>query len=263
MTNPYPGGQCTWGAAEMCPCLQNLSTYGNFGNGGDWYAHAQSIGLPTSVSPQTGWLASFSTGGWPNGDGDVGMIVSVNTDGTLTRYGTNWHMDLKWSTDRVKQSLMIGCFKPPCDCAVANGMPVSAALFSSSGNCHTFKWDLALGQSVCFDGIVGMLSVGGGLLLMATGLVILALGIKGKHEKDKEAKPVQQQSAQQPQQPAQASETDPKTAQQPQPLSAQQQQQLASRARQRAQARALDYKRPGRSTGKVPVRAPVPPVPVP
>lgn len=182
MSNPYPGGQCTWGAAEMFPCLQNLGQYGNFGNGGDWYNHAQSIGLPTSTQPQQGWLASFRTGGWPSGPGDVGLIMSVNNDGTVTRFGTNWHMDGGWTTDRVQQSLIIGCFNPPC---AGTGRPesagVSASNFLASANCHTFSWNFPLGISLCFDSLVSMAAVGGGALIILAGLIVLIVGATGKN----------------------------------------------------------------------------------
>lgn len=180
MSNPYPGGQCTWGAAEMFPCLQSLGQYGNFGNGGDWFDHAQSIGLPTSKTPQPGWLASFATEGWPSGPGDVGLIVSVNNDGTITRYGTNWHGDGKWSTDKVHASIVIGSFQAPCSgsnlpAAAANASTMASAS-QSSADCQTFKWQFPLGISLCFDSLIGMAAFGGGALLMAAGLLVIVMG---------------------------------------------------------------------------------------
>jgi surface antigen len=184
VSNPYPGGQCTWGAAEMFPCLQNLAQYGNFGNGGDWFNHAQSLGLETSTNPQQGWLASFRTGGWPSGTGDVGLIVSVNNDGTVTRYGTNWHMDGQWSTDRVSQSLVIGSFKPPCvgTGTVASGIAsASNVLMSTNQPCRTFAWNFPLGVTLCFDTLLAMAAVGGGSLVILAGLIVIIVGATGKN----------------------------------------------------------------------------------
>lgn len=186
MSNPYPGGQCTWGAAEMFPCLQNISQYGNFGNGGDWFAHAQQIGLPTSPSPVAGWLASFSTEGWPSGPGDVGLIQSVNNDGTVTRYGVNWHMDGKWSTDRIRQSLIIGAFQPPCSVSASSGIQTLSS--TSSSGCR-WQWTGQLfgpfNISVCFDGLVGLIAFAGGITIITIGLamMVVALGYHGKNGK--------------------------------------------------------------------------------
>lgn len=231
--NPYPHGQCTWGAAEMCSCLQNLSQYGNFGNGGDWYAHAQSIGLTTDTAPHVGWLASFNVSGWPDGPGDVGLIVAIDPIGkTVTRYGTNWHLDGSWSTDVIQDHLVIGSFQPPCNCLGAN-----ATLFSSKGgpqsaNCMTFDWHWSLaGQSIdlCFDGIVGMVATGGGILLMTAGAIVMILGMQNRKPKLIQAQPQQQESL--------------PTAEQTQDLTPQERDAIIMRARQRAQARSLQYKR--------------------
>lgn len=242
--NPYPGGQCTWGAAQMFPCLQNTGLYGNFGNGGDWFNHAQSIGLQTSATPVPGWLASFKTEGWPDGTGDVGLILSVNSDGTITRYGVNWHLDGQWSTDKVQQSLVIGSFKPPC---TASSLPAAAAQLmstssSAGGNCQTFQWQLPLGVSLCFDSVIGMLSIGGGMLLMAAGIIVMIFGATGN------APNIQiQQPASAPQQ--------PQTDQQPQQGTAPpfNPDAVTARARARAEARrrAVPVQSSRRTTGTI------------
>ena len=162
----------------MFPCLQNLSVYGNFGNGGDWYHHASEIGLSTSVQPVAGWLASFSTNGWPSGTGDVGLIQSVNNDGTVTRYGVNWHMDGKWSTDRVSASIVIGSFQPPCNSSGVQTLSTSGG--SQSGGCHTFSMSFPLGLgSICFDGVIGIAAVGGGMLMMIAGAIVMIAAVGG------------------------------------------------------------------------------------
>lgn len=246
MSNPYPHGQCTWGAAEMCPCLQNRGKYGNFGNGGDWFAHAKSIGLPISSTPVQGWLASFATTGWPDGPGDVGMIVSVNNDGTVTRYGTNWHLDQQWSTDPVKASLVIGCFKPPCDCS----NPGTGTLFSTGTsnstdqtNCRTFKWQWSLlGQNMtlCFDNLIGMFAVGGGLLLVAAGVFIMIASTGAIKDTGLVNTPVTQEEAKKEDQ---TEQTQPEQTEQTGELSSAAQKAIAVRARQRAKARTATARR--------------------
>lgn len=171
MANPYPEGQCTFGAAEMCPCLGNTSQYGNFGDGGNWYSHAQQIGLPTSPGPVAGWLASFDV--YPP-YGDVGLVLSVNNDGTLTRYGMNWHLDGAMTIDKVPTNLVIGSFEPPCACTGPDGRMVTQLLATSSGQCHTFTWSL-FGGTICFDGALAVVAMVGGLALLVTGLVLVAV----------------------------------------------------------------------------------------
>lgn len=230
--NPYPQGQCTWGAAQMCPCLGNVSQYGNFGNGGDWFSHAQSIGLPTSQAPQVGWLASFSVDGWPDGPGDVGLIVSVNPDNTVTRYGTNWHLDGSWSYDKVSTNSIIGTFKAPCACTGGNVTYSQTGQAQGAGNCATFSWQLNVGPlntQWCFDGVIGMLAVAGGLLIIAVGLVVMILAASQRRS----TAPKQPQQGQTGPAPAQPSQP----VQQTTPMTPEIRDQIIIRARQRAAAR--------------------------
>jgi surface antigen len=235
--NPYPSGQCTWGAAELCSCLQNTSQYGNFGNGGDWFDHAKSIGLEVSAVAQAGWLASFRVMGWPDGPGDVGLILSVNPDNTVTRYGTNWHQDGQWSTDKVKSDLVIGSFKPPCSCIV-HGTPLSASS-SDSGVCHTFKWKLGsiaganIGE-ICFDGLVGLVTIAGGLILMASGIALLIIAASNTSQRRQMTDSISSDTSNEQTEPEQ---------QQP-VMTPQRRDEIIIRARQRASARQLAYRKP-------------------
>lgn len=261
--NPYPGGQCTWGAAEMCQCLQNIAQYGNFGNGGDWFAHAQSIGLETSNTPNVGWLVSLSTLGWPDGPGDVGLVIGVKPNGDIIRYGVNWHQDGKWSTDTVSAHMVIGSFKPPCACIG----PAGAQLFSANSSspqgtapCMTFRWQWSLlGQNIdlCFDPIVGMVSVVGGIAIMAVGAFVLMIATGNRIKVDKQEKqdtqPAQTQETQQTQQTQQLL---------PSGLTQQQQQQIVQQARERARQRKLMQPRTAPVQGSRAATA-VPRVPVP
>lgn len=225
--NPYPTGQCTWGAAEMCSCLQNTSKYGDFGNGGDWYSHAVSLGFQTDTQPHIGWLCSFAVEGWPDGPGDVGLCVNVNSD-TITRYGVNWHLDGSWSLDNVSRSSIIGCFKAPCNC-IASGNTVYTSSPQGATGCMTFGWNV-LGQTLCFDGIVGLIATGGGLMLMSLGLVLLVIGTMSSR---------QRQQLGPGQQPPQEQTPAPETVQ---AMTPQQRDALILRARQRATARSAAYR---------------------
>lgn len=260
--NPYPGGQCTWGAAEMCQCLQNTAQYGNFGNGGDWYAHAQSIGLQTSKTAQIGWLVSLSTLGWPDGPGDVGLVIGMSPNGDIIRYGVNWHRDGKWSTDTIPASMVIGSFKPPCVCMGPANQLFSANSSSPQGTapCMTFRWQWSiLGQNIdlCFDPIVGMVSVVGGIAIMAVGVFVLMIAtgnrIKLEKAERQEGQPQQQQQ-----------QTQPVTQQQqslPSGLTQQQHNEIVERARERARQRKLMQPRTaapgGSSTATAVSRVPV------
>lgn len=163
----------------MCPCLADLGRFGNFGNGGDWYDHARSIGLPTSRYPQVGWLASFHVS---PPFGDVGLIIGINNDGTITRWGANWHLDEQFSTDFVPADLITGCFLPPCECTGptgqvisrtgATGQPQQATLLAA--RCQTFIWDI-LGGKVCFDGFIATIAMFGGVALLVAGAIIVAV----------------------------------------------------------------------------------------
>lgn len=235
--NPYPHGQCTWGAAEMCSCLQNLSKYGNFGNGGDWFAHAKSIGLETTPNAKVGWLASFSVSGWPDGPGDVGLIVAVNpTNNTVIRYGVNWHLDGTWSTDVVPANYVIGSFKPPCDCVGSGGQIYNKDPNQPQGSsgCVTWKWhfDLPAGQAIdlCFDNVIGMVATAGGMLLIATGLIVMMIGagmeIKARSQQQAEQKPQEEQLP---------------SSEQVQTMTPEQRDQIIMKARARAAARRAKY----------------------
>lgn len=240
----------------MCSCLQNLSQYGNFGNGGDWYAHAQSIGLETDTQPHVGWLASFAVSGWPDGPGDVGLIVAIDPAGkTITRYGTNWHLDGSWSVDVIPAHYVIGSFKPPCNCiGPSNTVYSGTGSGTQAANCMTFDWHWSiLNQNIdfCFDGLVGMAATGGGLILMAVGVLVLVLAIGGKKSIQSLDPDKQQQQQPLPQ------------AEEVQTLSPQDRDRIIAQARQRAAARSLRYKQSRgyqerrvaklKTTGEIPV----------
>jgi len=100
--------------------------------------------------------------------------LSVEQD-TITIYGANWRLDGAFSVDKAPRNAFIGCFQSPCACTGPSGQPIEAELFASSaGNCRTFSWSL-FGGSVCFDGVIGVVALVGGVALAVAGLVIIAV----------------------------------------------------------------------------------------
>lgn len=173
MSNPYPEGQCTWGAANIFPCLQDTGRFGDFGDGGNWYAHALGLNLPTSTVPRQGWLASFDV---DPPFGDVGAILSVSADGSsITRWGANWHLDGAMSVDVVPARLMTGCFLPPCPGTGPDGGVLASSTQQAStltAHCNTFAWNIG-SFNLCFDGVIGGLAVVAGIGLILAGSILL------------------------------------------------------------------------------------------
>lgn len=180
----YPAGQCTAGAAVMFPAVCQAP---NLGNGGQWYGNAAAFGWPHEPGAHVGWLASFNV---DPPYGDVGLITAINGDGTLQRWGVNWHLDGQWSSDRVPVDVVIGSFLPPGTFVntatgvseqVSPGQTVPAS--GARGLACQFGWEtpnLSLGpvslgrQSICFDGLVGVLAWGAGAAMLLMAVVILA-----------------------------------------------------------------------------------------
>ena len=83
----YPLGQCTyWAAANFDPFPAGVGggTVQNLTNGGDWYATARSLGLPTlppSVLPPYGSAVSYLGFPGDQGDGHVAVVISDDADG--------------------------------------------------------------------------------------------------------------------------------------------------------------------------------------
>jgi hypothetical protein len=83
----YPLGQCTyWASANFDPFPAGVGggTVQNLTNGGDWYATARSLGLPTlppSVLPPYGSAVSYLGFPGDQGDGHVAVVISDDPDG--------------------------------------------------------------------------------------------------------------------------------------------------------------------------------------
>ena len=69
-TNTYPIGQCTWGAKEAAPWVQNY-----WGNAKQWALSAKNAGFRTGTSPQVGAVAVW-TGGYY---GHVAVVTEVSS----------------------------------------------------------------------------------------------------------------------------------------------------------------------------------------
>ena len=70
--NTYPVGQCTWGAKEAAPWVQNY-----WGNANQWVDSARRAGFRTGTSPQVGAVAVW-TGGY-YGYGHVAVVTEVSS----------------------------------------------------------------------------------------------------------------------------------------------------------------------------------------
>ena len=68
--NTYPIGQCTWGAKEAAPWVQNY-----WGNANQWVNSARRAGFRTGTSPQVGAVAVWTSGYY----GHVAVVTEVSS----------------------------------------------------------------------------------------------------------------------------------------------------------------------------------------
>ena len=69
-TNTYPIGQCTWGAKEAAPWVQNY-----WGNAKQWALSAKNAGFRTGTNPQVGAVAVWTSGYY----GHVAVVTEVSS----------------------------------------------------------------------------------------------------------------------------------------------------------------------------------------
>lgn len=89
--NRYADGQCTWYAYERRKEM-GIGTPSFLGNGGNWWQTAPGYGLRVDHTPQVGAAISFLPGqaGADGVYGHVGVVESVNPDGTIGISESNW-----------------------------------------------------------------------------------------------------------------------------------------------------------------------------
>jgi surface antigen len=89
--NKYAEGQCTWYAYERRKEM-GIGTPSYLGNGGNWWQTAPKYGLRVDHTPQVGAAISFLPGqaGADGVYGHVGVVESVNPDGTIGISESNW-----------------------------------------------------------------------------------------------------------------------------------------------------------------------------
>jgi surface antigen len=80
--NPFPSGQCTWGAAYKW--FQFQGSYPNWGGDAkNWYANAKAKGWTVSSTPRTRAILVIQPGAWPlssASEGHVGWVNGINKD---------------------------------------------------------------------------------------------------------------------------------------------------------------------------------------
>ena len=89
--NPYPTGECVTHAFDRRAQL-GKGVSGSWGNASNWASVASSQGYEVNNSPSQG--AIIQTGAYQNGSGwagHVGVVESVNNDGSITISESNWN----------------------------------------------------------------------------------------------------------------------------------------------------------------------------
>lgn len=89
--NPYPAGECVTHAFDRRAQL-GKGVSGSWGNASNWASAASSQGYEVNNSPSQG--AIIQTGAYQNGSGwagHVGVVESVNNDGSITISESNWN----------------------------------------------------------------------------------------------------------------------------------------------------------------------------
>lgn len=100
-TNFYPGGECTWYAFERRAEL-GKAVSGSWGNASNWAGQASAQGLTVNNTPSVGAIIQTpaNTNG-AYGMGHVGVVESVNGDGSITISEMNWSGGLGGKTFRT------------------------------------------------------------------------------------------------------------------------------------------------------------------
>ena len=75
-------GNCTWWAAYKRP---DLASAGIHGDGGEWFANAQSMGFPVGQEPEIGAIADFDS------PGHVAYVTDVDGNGSFSVSEMNWY----------------------------------------------------------------------------------------------------------------------------------------------------------------------------
>lgn len=81
----YAFGQCTWYAFQRRSEIGKPLVHSYFGNGGDWWKTAQSLGMTVNKTPRAGACVSFPggvAGAYPPW-GHVAFVEKVNSDGSF------------------------------------------------------------------------------------------------------------------------------------------------------------------------------------
>lgn len=88
-SNGYDFGECTWYVALKLG-QSGHPIPSNLGDAYSWYPIAQAEGLPTGLTPEPGAIIWFPRS-WVSPLGHVGLVQSVNADGSVTITEMNWN----------------------------------------------------------------------------------------------------------------------------------------------------------------------------
>jgi surface antigen len=88
-SNGYDFGECTWYVA-LKRIQAGHPIPSNLGDAYSWYPIAQAEGLPTGLTPEPGAVIWFPRSG-VSPLGHVGLVSSVNADGSITITEMNWN----------------------------------------------------------------------------------------------------------------------------------------------------------------------------
>jgi len=92
--DPYPAGQCTFGAVEFYHDATGKWLPSNLGNAEDWAVNAAKDGWLVSDTPSVPSVIVLGPDvQQASGLGHVGVVERVNSDGSVTAKNLNWGID--------------------------------------------------------------------------------------------------------------------------------------------------------------------------
>lgn len=167
----YVTGDCTYGVSQIYP---NIYQY--MGNAANWINSAKSQGYQVLSAPQAGTIVVYGAGGGYSQFGHVAVVTAVSGN-NFTVLEMNYVGLGVWDERSSDMTDVEGFIVPPGSPTLDTLTSYTIANQQVTTPCVTFSWSIA-GTTLCFDGAIGTLAVGGGLLLLLVGgLVCVAFAI--------------------------------------------------------------------------------------
>lgn len=162
----YTQGDCTYGVSQIYPQINQY-----MGNAGTWIDSARKLNYTVVSSPVAGAIVVYGAGGGYSQFGHVAVVQSVVSPSTFEVIEMNYVNLWTWDQRLSDMTDVIGFIIPPGNPST-DTIPTAAMSQSQvTTPCVTFSWSIA-GSNICFDGAIGAIAIGGGLLLLAVGAIV-------------------------------------------------------------------------------------------